>query len=152
MIILIYNRFWNSVPEIILSLKKDDFYKETEINVPKNVDYDFYDFEGFNNSDEKANFTRIIVPNIVHIVYLQFTEIKFYQMVNIFSIFLNHKPDKLYIHCDDCSFHGKYWDQIQSVRELVKIIVLKKVDKHDTVFGVKTIINHRYITIFIRHF
>lgn len=112
------------------------------------IDYDFFDFEGFDNNDNTTNFTRIIVPNIVHLIYLNMTEIKFYQMANIFSIFVNSRPDKIFIHCNNCSFHGPYWEQILKVEDLVKIISIKQVVYHNTIFGTKTEVIHHVYNIF----
>lgn len=92
------------------------------------------DFEGFDNENGTD---QLIIPNIVHLLYLQTTTIKFYQAVNIYSIYLNQNPDQIYIHCDNCSFHGHYWEQITSIKGLKEKIRLNKLPYHDTIFGVK---------------
>jgi hypothetical protein len=99
----------------------------------KYLDEDTLDFEGFDN---KKGSSRLIVPNIVHLVYLKQPKIKFYQMISIFSIFLNQKPDRIYIHCDDCSFYGTYWKKINEVKSLVKVLKLHKVPSTDKIFGI----------------
>jgi hypothetical protein len=76
---------------------------------------DYLDFEGFDNVN---GVNKSIVPNIVHLIYLNETNINFYQMICIFSIYFNHKPELIYFYCDDCSFHGKYWEQIKSNKGL----------------------------------
>lgn len=134
-----------NIPTILIKPSSKDKSNGYEIkieNSPSDVDYNFFDFEGFDNNDEKANHTRIIVPNIVHLVYLGVIEITFYQMINIFSIFLNQRPDKIYIHCDNCTFTGRYWNEILSVGELRDMIVLKQVAQHNTIYGVETHVHH----------
>ena len=136
-----------NIPTILTKLASGNNSNSYEIKIEKpasDVDYDFFDFEGFDNNDENANHTRIIVPNIVHLVYLGGKEIAFYQMINIFSIFLNQRPDKIYIHCDNCTFTGRYWNEILSVGELRDMIVLKQVAYHNTIYGIQAGVHHMY--------
>jgi hypothetical protein len=93
---------------------------------------DYLDFEGFDNIN---GVNKSIVPNIVHLIYLNETKIKFYQMICIFSIYFNHKPELIYFHCDDCSFHGKYWEQIKSYKGLWSIIKIHRIPFNDKIFG-----------------
>ena len=58
-------------------------------------DGDCLDFEGFDNDNGTD---KLIVQNIVHLIYLNQTELKYYQAINIFSIYNNHKPSLIYIH------------------------------------------------------
>jgi hypothetical protein len=95
---------------------------------------DYLDFEGFDN---KKGVKKYIVPDIVHLLYLNQTMLSFYQVINIFSIYYNHKPGLIYIHCDICSFHGKYWKWIKDEVNLFKLINVHQVPFHDTIFGVK---------------
>ena len=95
---------------------------------------DYLDFEGFDNIN---GVNKSIVPNIVHLIYLNETNIKFYQMICIFSIYFNHKPELIYFHCDVCSFRGKYWEQIKSNKGLWSIIKIHKIPYNDKIFGTK---------------
>ncbi|CAF0723013.1 unnamed protein product [Brachionus calyciflorus] len=92
----------------------------------------FIDFENFNNRKGSRKF---IIPNVVHLLYLNTNEIKFYQAINIYSIFLNQNPDFILIHCNDCKFSGHYWEQINSIKELKDKIILNKIKFHETIFG-----------------
>jgi hypothetical protein len=67
---------------------------------------DLIDFEGFDNIN---GLDTPIIPNIVHLLYLQQPYIKFYQLVNILTIYYNHEPDHIYFHCDQCNFTGKFY-------------------------------------------
>ena len=95
---------------------------------------DYLDFEGFDN---EKGVNKSIVPNIVHLVYLNETKIKFYQMICIFSIYFNHKPELIYFHCDNCSFHGQYWEKIKSHKSLWGIIKIHKIPFKNTMIGSK---------------
>lgn len=112
--------------------------------------YDVLDFEGVDNNEPNITRDKLIVPNFIHLIYLNLNSIKFYQLVNIYSIFLNQKPDRIYIHCDQCAFTGKYWDQLNSIAEVKNILVINKVNDRKTIFGKKIgWIQHRY---FIEYF
>lgn len=97
-------------------------------NAPDEI-IDFEDFDHINGHPTP------IVPNIVHLLYLNNPIIDFDQMICILSIFLNHGPDKIYLHCSDCSFTGKYFEAIQSNKDLWKRIVIHPVKYHKTIFG-----------------
>ena len=100
-----------------------------------------FDFEAFDN---KKGATIFIVPNIVHTAYLNQTFVEFDHMITLFSIFLNHNPAKIMIHCDDCSFHGPYWKAILSTRCLKDKIVIHQVTLRDKIFGTEIEFNqHR---------
>lgn len=137
---LIFNAFESPLNGFISSGKVELYEPKKDLSV---ADYDFFDFENFDNNETNRS-TRIIVPNIVHLIYLEQTDIRFTQMINIFSIFLNHRPNKIYIHCSNCSFYGPYWERILACKELVKILVLKQVTSHTTIFGVKARFNHHH--------
>jgi hypothetical protein len=92
------------------------------------------DFEGFDNV---SGMNMAIIPNIVHLLYLNQPFIRFYQLVNILSIYYNHEPDFIYIHCDDCNFRGKYFDKLRKQKSLWNIIRLHKIPFKETIFGVK---------------
>ena len=117
--------------------KEINFKTRAAAKTPPNLrsqseDYDILDFEEFDNQKGANSY---IVPNIVHLLYLQTTEIQFYQALNIYSIFLNLKPDLIYIHCDDCRLHGHYWEEMNSIQDLKNIIQVKQLQFHRTIFG-----------------
>jgi hypothetical protein len=97
--------------------------------------HDVFDFEGFDNRENGSSV--YIVPNTVNLLYLNTSVFKFYQVVCIYSIYLNQKPDVIYLHCDTCNFHGHYWDQMNSISDLKKRFRINKLEFHDTIFGVK---------------
>lgn len=95
---------------------------------------DIIDFEGFDNIN---GLNRSIIPNIVHLLYLQQPYIKFYQLINIFTIYYNHRPDNIYIHCDNCSFAGKHFETLQNHKPIWDIIKFYRIPYKETIFGVK---------------
>ena len=99
-----------------------------------NPDDEIIDFEGFDNV---SGMNVAIIPNIVHLLYLKHSFIRFYQLVNILSIYYNHEPNFIYIHCDDCNFRGKYFDELRKQTALWNIIRLHKIPFKTTIFGVK---------------
>jgi len=95
----------------------------------------FVDFEGFDN---KTGAEEFLVPNIVHYVSLGQTKISFPLFLSILSAWLNQKPSRIYIHCDDCSFHGKYWDELLKLNGLNQILHINKLENFkETIFKTK---------------
>ncbi len=122
-------------------------YKSNSKKLTENIDNtDFFSFENFDNEN---GYNRSIVPNIVHLIYFQKStpknvSLKFHEMINIFSIFFNHNPDLIYLHCDYCLFSGKYWSKIRAYEKLWKIIRFNYIPPTNTIFGVKYgNVNHR---------
>ena len=95
---------------------------------------DIIDFEGFNN--EEANETDpIIVPNIIHLIYMEATQLRFHEMICLYSIYLNQRPAAIVIHCENCSFHGKYWRKVEKVKGLRKLIHFNQLPIQRDIFG-----------------
>jgi hypothetical protein len=90
------------------------------------------DFEGFDNINGANNY---IVPDYVHLLFLQAPFIKFYQLINIFSIYLNHRPSYIYFHCDNCSFYGKYFEILRAHDELWSKVRINKIPFKTTIFN-----------------
>lgn len=72
----------------------------------------------FSDSNNITGYSYFIVPNMVHLIRFESPRLTFVDMVNIKSIHINHKPEKLIIHCDDCNFKGKYWDMVKDFPEI----------------------------------
>lgn len=137
-IILLFYSFSQLKNSYTDKISQNNFFKNSNDlkSLSKNVTnkdyYEMMDFEGFDNQRGAPFY---IVPNFVHLVYLNLNEISFYQAINIYSIFLNQKPDKIFIHCTDCQFSGHYWDEINSIKELRNDLVLNKIPSNDNIFG-----------------
>lgn len=95
----------------------------------KSLEYDtdesneFINFEGFDNN---GGCNKYIVPNLIHYVHLDQTEISFSTFLSILSAWVNHRPDFIYLHCNDCSYRGKYWQALINITNLNEKIVIKR--------------------------
>lgn len=67
-------------------------------------------FNGFNN--ETGTWTYI-VPNIIHFIYLNKTQLSFIDIVIIRAAYVAQRPDSIYIHTNMKYFEGKYWNELQ---------------------------------------
>lgn len=73
---------------------------------------DIVDFTNFNNI---TGYYYPIIPDIVHYVRFQNSELNFIDMVNIKSVYINHRPSQIIIHCDCHNLTGKYWDMVKDI-------------------------------------
>ena len=112
-------------------------------NKPLELHEEIIDFEGFDNIN---GLNISIIPNIVHLLYLQQPYLKFYQLVNILTIYYNHKPEFIYFHCDDCNFSGKYFNILKEYKQIWNLIKIFKIPFKNTIFGVEYgwLNHHRY--------
>ena len=120
LIILIIFHYYHSFNEVKkLPVQKSNETRAYNEHTHRNRIQEFIDFEGFDNQNGTSH---PIIPNIVHYLFLDKPTIEFYHMVNIFSLFFNHRPEKIYFHCDDCSFTGKFFEALKSNKELWSLI------------------------------
>ena len=107
LIILIIFHYYHSFNEVEkLSVQKSNEVRAYNEHIHTNRIQELIDFEGFDNQNGTSH---PIIPNIAHYIFLNKPTIEFYHMVNIFSLFFNHRPEKIYFHCDYCSFTGKFF-------------------------------------------
>lgn len=124
-----YDEFENSY--MMSRQEQDRLTDECDRARPKDdhVEKDILEFESFNYMNH-PNSKIYVVPNYVHLIYLNSSEsLTFDQMIQLFSIILNHKPRKILIHCDgDCSFQrGPYWEKVESSKCLNEKLVIRKI-------------------------
>lgn len=96
---------------------------------------DVFDFERFDNQKDPSTTDPYIVPNLVHLVYLNTTQLTYDHMITLFSIFLNHNPQRILIHCDECEFRGAYWQRVQATRCLREKLVVRKIPMFEAVYN-----------------
>ncbi len=90
-------------------------------------------FEGFNNETGSDD---LIVPNLIHYVHLNQEIIEFHLFLSILSVWLNHKPDFIYLHCNPCNYTGRYWNTLQNMKELKSKLIIKPLkNKKTTLFN-----------------
>ena len=132
-VIKIIHLYFSSMQDSNVSKKVENVFNSRNIaHINFGEPQEIIDFEDF---DHIQGAPYQIVPNIVHLLFLNKPIVDFYHMVNIFSIFYNHGPDKIYFHCDNCSFSGKYFDSLKSNDELWNLIVIHPIPFHKTIFG-----------------
>ena len=133
LIILIIFHYYHSFNEVKkLPVQKSNETRAYNEHTHRNRIQEFIDFEGFDNQNGTSH---PIIPNIVHYLFLDKPTIEFYHMVNIFSLFFNHRPEKIYFHCDDCSFTGKFFEALKSNKELWSLIDIHHIPPKKTIFG-----------------
>ncbi|XP_070396496.1 uncharacterized protein [Dermacentor albipictus] len=86
-----------------LKFSRTGTYKQMHVPAPReNLPKSFYD------SDELSGYSYDIVPDILHLVRYNATEVDFIDVVAFRSMYLNHRPEKIYVHCSPCGFQGNY--------------------------------------------
>lgn len=83
------------------------------------------DIVDFKYADNVTGFSYYIVPNIVHFVNFDSRDLSFLQVVSIKAVYQNHKPDKIYIHCNCYSFKGKYWNMVKNI-SVIEVLYMEK--------------------------
>jgi hypothetical protein len=91
-------------------------------------------FDGFNNETGTSD-GEYIVPNIIHFLFFDITELSFVDAVCVLAAFKNHRPEKIYFHTNMEEFSGHYWEKLQNTPGLT--ITIKKVTLPDRIFGQK---------------
>lgn len=76
------------------------------------------DIVDFSHSSNTTGFSSYIVPNVVHFVHFDSIHLSFIEVVNIRAVYLNHRPEKIIIHCNCFSLNGKYWDMVKDIHIL----------------------------------
>ena len=130
---LIFAIYINAAKDDERLLKKSVLDLESYLQLYGSLD-EHIDFEGFDN---QVSAQQPIIPNIVHLINLNQTVVNFHQFITILSIWLNHKPNVIYIHCDKCSLKGKYWQALNSLDELKHLIKLNQIPEKNTIFNKK---------------
>ena len=142
-LILLYNGFQLARCKWMATRPRQAYYKAL-FDSKKD---DIIDFEGFNNRFSTSD-QKLIVPNIIHLLFLNQTEMRFHEMICIFSMFLNQKPDTIMIHCENCSFTGYYWNKLNKFKALSSIIKFNTLPVKRGIYGklsntIRYALNHR---------
>jgi hypothetical protein len=87
--------------------------------------------------DNIRGYPYFIVPNIVHYLVLDKTELMFVHYISIKSVLRHQKPDRIYIHCNCDKLDGKYWTRLENELNYIdsKKIIFLRIEKPLTVFG-----------------
>jgi hypothetical protein len=88
--------------------------------------------------DNVTGYPKLIVPNIVHYVLLDYNRIDFIHYLSFKSVFNVQKPDKVMIHCNCDELEGKYWNRLKNeIEEFDNKIIIRRIEKTGHIFGVK---------------
>lgn len=91
-------------------------------------------FNGFSNETGTAD-GEYIVPNIVHFLFFDISELSFVDAVCVLAAFKNHRPEKIYFHTNVEEFRGHYWEKLRNTPGLT--ITIKKATLPERIFGQK---------------
>jgi hypothetical protein len=91
-------------------------------------------FNGFNN-ETGTNDGESIVPNIIHFLFFDISELSFVDAVCVLAAFKNQRPEKIYFHTNVAEFSGHYWQKLKETPGLT--ITIKKVVLPYEIFGQK---------------
>ncbi|CAG2107381.1 unnamed protein product, partial [Medioppia subpectinata] len=85
-----------------------------------------------------SGFPFDIVPNIIHYVLFNVSEIHFAHFISILSVLKNQRPDKIYIHCDCRELRGDRWRRVVTIaRQTGTELTVRTIDRPTEVFGQK---------------
>ncbi|CAN7999418.1 unnamed protein product, partial [Ixodes hexagonus] len=87
----------------------------------------------FYGASNVTGFSNDIVPNMVHLIRLDQTLLSFWDAVCIRSIYLNHNPTLILIHCSPCGMEGPYESWVSDIPTLRQVPIQVPED----VFGLK---------------
>ena len=91
-------------------------------------------FENLNETGYPFN----IVPNIIHYVLFDVTDITFAHFISILSALKNQRPDLIYIHCNCHKLKGRFYRRALKVaKKLFTPIIVRTIEKPTEIFGHK---------------
>ncbi|CAN8012182.1 unnamed protein product, partial [Ixodes pacificus] len=87
----------------------------------------------FYGASNVTGFHKPVVPNVVHFIRLNQTEISFWDAVCIRSVYLNQNPTGILVHCSPCELKGRYASWIADIPTLQ----LVPIEAPESVFGLE---------------
>ncbi|XP_077560817.1 uncharacterized protein LOC144175640 [Haemaphysalis longicornis] len=79
--------------------------KQLSTKVPRS----FYD------ANNKLGYTFDVVPDIIHLIRWNQPKLKFTDVVYYRSMYINHRPQQIMVHCSPCTFSGPYVPLLQGI-------------------------------------
>ena len=76
-----------------------------------------------------------MIPNYIHIIRLNQSELRFFEAVCLKSVFVIQRPDKIFVHTDDTRLRGQYWDALFRIPGFKSRLFVKRVELPEKVFG-----------------
>ncbi|XP_049512876.1 uncharacterized protein LOC125940581 [Dermacentor silvarum] len=94
----------------LLKVSSTDTYPRMNVSAQmEDLPKSFYDTDGL------AGYSYNIVPDILHLVRYNQAELDFIDVVGFRSMYLNHRPEKIYVHCSPCGFEGNYTRWLEGI-------------------------------------
>ena len=105
----------------------------------------YIDFEGFNN---KIGAKNAIVPNVVHYLNLNNSEISLKQYLSILSVIQYQRPQLIYIHVSNkVNLKGHYWSDLTKKHNC---FIVNNINHKETIFSVKPKFVSKHISDILR--
>ena len=123
-----------------LNIRNNERIEERGVTLGANIEDFFFankymDFEGFDNL--KGDAESPIVPNIVHYVHLNESEVSSDLYWSILSVLTYQKPQCIFIHLsENKTLAGHYWTKLN--KKYAHIFKVTHLNHKDTIFGVKS--------------
>jgi hypothetical protein len=91
-------------------------------------------FEGFDNNTGTLNGSNI-VPNYVHFIFFEYTNITYTTAVCVLAAFKNQRPEKIFFHTNAEEFTGPHWIKIRDT--LGSVLEIRHIEMPTNIFGQK---------------
>ncbi|XP_077560861.1 uncharacterized protein LOC144175694 [Haemaphysalis longicornis] len=72
-------------------------------------------FRSFYDADNEVGYTFDVVPDIIHLVRWNQQELNFTDVVYYRSMYINHRPQQIMVHCSPCPFSGPYVHLLEGI-------------------------------------
>jgi hypothetical protein len=106
----------------------------------------YIDFEGFDN---EIGVKEAIVPNIVHYLNLNNSDLSREQYWSILSVIRHQKPAFIYIHRSaQTTLKGHYWSELMQKHN--KSFIINSINHHETIFETKPKYVFKHISDILR--
>jgi len=89
-------------------------------------------FEGFDNNTGTLNGSNI-VPNYVHFIFFEYTNITYTTAVCVLAAFKNQRPEKIFFHTNAEEFTGPHWIKIRDT--LGPVLEIRHIEMPTHIFG-----------------
>ncbi|XP_064458557.1 uncharacterized protein LOC135368924 isoform X3 [Ornithodoros turicata] len=86
---------------------------------------------GFYGADNYTGFSSYVVPNVIHYVRFGQPNVTFMDAVSMRSAYINHAPDHIVVHCDECLLDGPHSHLVRDI----PIIKFDEILPPMTIFG-----------------
>ncbi|XP_023320869.1 uncharacterized protein LOC111695693 [Eurytemora carolleeae] len=83
------------------------------------------------------NSDGFLIPNYIHYIRINQSELRFFEAVCMKSAFIIQRPEKLFVHTTDLDLSGGYWDTLKKIPGFKEALVVKRIIEPDQIHGVQ---------------